>query len=139
MAAEVAVASAGVSGKGIKPRFVCVGVNDDTGVWAFSADGGPLLELGEGIAVRTVRLMNTLALSDRKLRKNMIWDVGSRPRRGAVVRRTAWRMLAEGSVASINDAAALISLAVQNMRSAADEAEPPESAEQQRTPAAHHL
>ena len=94
-------------------RRVLIGVDDATGTLGFRVDGGALLELGpfEDSVHAVLRLANTCALSKRKLRKGMVWDIGPRPRRGVVIKPTEWHDLAQGDVSSTGEAIELLSRA----------------------------
>ena len=65
-------------------RHISIGVHTTSKMWVFSVNNGTMLELGplDDQAIIALRLINTLSLPDRKLRKGMVWDVGPYPRRG---------------------------------------------------------
>ena len=94
-------------------RHISIGVHTTARLWVFSINNETMLELGplDDQAIVASRLINTLSLPDRKLRKGMVWDVGPYPRRGMPAPPQGCEQLAEGPANSPAEALGVLARA----------------------------
>ena len=102
----MAVVLASAAMRSRSARHISIGVHATAKMWVFSINNGTMLELGPlgDQAIVASRLINTLSLPDRTLRKDMVWDVGPYPRRGMPAPQQGCQELAEGPANSPGEA-----------------------------------